>query len=77
MWGFVAGNDTSFPAEQHPLDLEAVVENDDVCCQPDVQMADVRLGNDAGGHRGGRRQRVLERHAESVEIANRLDHRQQ
>ena len=63
-------------SDEHPLDGEVVVEHDDVGRQPDAQAPDVRAPDHPRGHGRRRAERVRERHAERVQVPDRLDHRQ-
>ena len=66
---------TVLAADQHPHDLEAVVEHDDVGGGPDGQPAEVGAAGDAGGHGGGGQQRGGEVDAEAVQAAHAVEQR--
>ena len=69
-------DDTRSASDEHALDLEVVVEDDDVGGQPDVEAPGLAAPSTRAGHRGRRIERLRERRAERVQVADRLDHRE-
>ena len=73
--GTASGCDTGLASDEHALDLEFLAEDDEVGGGADLDPAGVGADH-ARGDGGGRVERVLERDAERVQVAHRLDHRQ-
>ena len=75
--GARSGSDTGLTADEHPLDLEVVVEDDHVGRAARVQPAGVGGADDARrARRVAASSASRERDAERVEVPDRLDHRQ-
>src|SRR5918994_1447022 len=71
-----SGSDKVFAPNEHAVDLEVVVEHDDVGAHAALDPSDLELADDPGRDRRRRGERVRERHAERVQIPDRLQHRQ-
>src|SRR5436190_8522780 len=69
-------SDMHLAAHEHAGDVEVVVEHDDVGGEADAEPADLVVAERPAGHGRSGRDRVLERDAERVEVAERVDHRQ-
>ena len=63
-------------AEQHPLDRERVVEDEHVGARAGREDAEVGAAGERRGDARGGGERVLQRHAERVQVAHCLGHRQ-
>src|SRR5262245_52407504 len=71
-----SASDTRLSADENALDAKTVVEDDDVRGDAARDTAGRVGAEDPGGDGGCRVERLLERDAERVEVAHRLDHRQ-
>src|ERR671923_285526 len=73
--GAASGNDTFLAPDEHPLDVEPVVDDDDVGRRAGDE-AERRLADHTGRHARRRLERTGEGDAERVEIPDSFDHRQ-
>src|SRR5689334_19315112 len=69
-------SDTFASVHQYAPDLQPVVENDQVGARARYQASQIGPTDHARGCLGGGAQRRVERNAEAVQIADRVEHRQ-
>src|SRR6478735_10390277 len=74
--GAGSGDDTRLASDEHGLDFEVVVEHDDVRAAADGDAADVAPAEDLRGHSRRCGEREVERGAERMKVADRVDHGQ-
>src|ERR1700730_12192463 len=71
-----SSHDTRLAPTEDADDLEPVVQDDDVGEAAGLEDAEIGPAENASRHGGRCAHRVLERNAECMQVANRLDHRQ-
>src|SRR5262249_30165976 len=71
-----SADDTRAPFDEHSLDLEVVAEDDEIGWKPDAEPAGRREPQNACRHIRGCTDCILERHAERMEVADGVDHRE-